>query len=501
MLDLVIDLGWKSALIAGVALSGVFLLGQGSAGQRVVLLRAALAALLALPLFAIALPALELALLPPTPPPEVAVSLTTTPTAARLVMTQPSPGFDTDGIATFVYGIGAVLVLGWLAIGLWTLRRWTRAAAPLEHPAWRAAIAAALPLRRPVRLRVSHHAAAPLSWGVAPAWILIDRETAARPERAGAVIAHELAHVRRFDWPVLVAAQAAAALYWFNPLVWLLVRELARQTEHAADEVAVRQVARADYAQTLLAVANRARTPVHANGMALSRSQLARRIAKVLDGGQRRPARPIAFAALIAGGFAASAPLAAMKLVPAAAQDTAISPMPTAGRSIAPARSGASPVPAVPAAAASVAAPVEAWETAPPTGASPDAVAGSPIPAHAAAQVPTPVRVPTPVTVGVPVPVAVPIAVASQSAPVAREAEDAEDVEEGRREAAEGQREAAQELREQAAEMYRQANELERNANETGQPAEARQGMLGGVRGMRDAARGLEAQAAKLAGN
>ncbi|WP_414531027.1 M56 family metallopeptidase, partial [Staphylococcus aureus] len=53
----------------------------------------------------------------------------------------------------------------------------------------------------------------------------------------------------------MLVGRLALALFWFNPFAWLLVAELARQTELAADEEAVRHVARAGYAQTLLAVA------------------------------------------------------------------------------------------------------------------------------------------------------------------------------------------------------------------------------------------------------
>lgn len=487
MLALLIDLGWKSALIAGVALAGAQALDGRSAAERVLLLRAALAALLALPLFAIALPVLELALLPAAR--EAALPLTAIPATASMpalvVPTQPA-GPDADAIVTALYMAGVAFLLAHMAIGVWTLRRWTRSAEASRDPAWCAAIAGAPRLRRPVQLRVSPHVDSPISWGVMPAYILIGPDIAARPEQAEAVVAHELAHVRRFDWPVLIAARVAVALFWFNPLAWLLVRELARQAELAADEDAVRQVAPVDYAQVLLAVANRSRAHAHANGMALNRTLLASRIAKVLDGGRPRPARRVAFAMLLAGGFAASAPLAAMKLVRAAPQGAVAWPAPPPERSAAPIRTAASPGPARPA-------------TAPTTLREPGSATEAPQAVPAADTLAVPAATPAPVPVAVPVSVIRP-RISSEPQAAVPESEERQAADEERSEGAQERREAAQELREQAAEIYEQANDLERSANETGQPPAARDGMLVGVRSLRNTAKGLEEQAAKLAG-
>ncbi|MCX8476034.1 MAG: hypothetical protein MT490_09585 [Sphingomonas sp.] len=495
MLALLIDLGWKSTLIAVAALAGVQALGGRSAAERVLLLRVALAALFALPIFVTVLPALEFALLPAAR--EAAVPLTAAMAAGPMpVPAMPSrpAGPDADAIVTALYMAGVALLLAHMAVGVWTLRRWTRSAEASRDPAWLAAISGPSRLRRPVQLRVSPQVASPISWGVVPAFILIGPDTAARPEQAEAVIAHELAHVRRFDWPVLIAARAALALYWFNPLAWLLVRELVRQAELAADEDAVRQVAPVDYAQTLLAVANRSRAHAHANGMALNQTLLASRIAKVLDGGRPRPARRVALALLLAGGFAASAPLAAMKLVRAEPQGAAVRPAPSPERSAAPIRTASPSDPTMPAAA-----PTTPWDVVSAT------EAPQTVPAADAPAVPAVASAPVPVDANVPAPVAVavvrPRAVSSEPQTAVPESEERQATDEERREAAQERREAAQELREQAAEIYEQANDLERSANETGQPAAARDGMLVGVRNLRNTAKGLEEQAAKLAGS
>lgn len=347
MLDLLIDLGWKSALIAGVALSVSHGVRGLAASERVMVLRAGIAALLMLPLFAVAMPALELAVLPA----QQAASAVD-PLAPGGPVSAPEPD-GPAGLMLWLYGAGAALALLHLIAGVLTLRRWTRAAAPPLEARWVEALAsAAASLRRPVRLLVSPRVPGPLSWGIAPAWLLIGPDLAKRPEQAEAVIAHELAHVRRFDWPVLIAARIVVALYWFNPLVWLLARTLAHQTELAADDDAIQHMTQADYAQTLLTVASPA-VPAAACGMTVSRSMLASRIRRILETRAHRPASRWLGGVLLLAAPGTVAPLAAMQFVPAVASPAvetgpAVPPrpdLPTPGAKLAARESAALPVP------------------------------------------------------------------------------------------------------------------------------------------------------------
>jgi beta-lactamase regulating signal transducer with metallopeptidase domain len=307
---LLIDLGWKSALVAGAALILSAAMRRAAASERVMVLRAAVAALLMLPLFALAMPTLELAVLPAQDIPLGDAPLTGGTIAAGA---PEEAGIDPS---LLLYAAGAGLVLLHLVAGLLTLRRWTRTARPVADARWTGAVArAAAQLRRPVRLLVSPQVPGPLSWGIAPAWLLIGATTEQHPEQAEAVIAHEMAHVRRFDWPVLVASRIAMALFWFNPLVWLLVRTLGRQTELAADDDAIRHVAQADYAQTLLTVASPA-VPSAACGMTVSQSMLSGRIRRVLESGAHRSASRLLGVTLLIATPAAALPLSALQFVP-----------------------------------------------------------------------------------------------------------------------------------------------------------------------------------------
>jgi beta-lactamase regulating signal transducer with metallopeptidase domain len=314
MLGLLIDLGCKSALIAGAALLVSAAMRGRPAAERAALLQAALVASLALFLLAPWLPPLDLAVLPA---PEVVSNAVATGSVSAAEMPRaPAAMLDGAGLAAMLYAAGVALLLGRFLTGLWTLRRWTRAARPALDPHWQCVMdRETADLRRPLHLLVSPRAATPLSWGIAPAWILIGPATHDRSDQAEAVIAHELAHIRRFDWVGLVVARLAIALFWFNPLVWLVARQLMREVELAADADALGRVDRYDYAQALLAVAGGGPAHPEANGMAFTRTALARRINTVLDGDAERRMRPLMPALLLVVALGTAVPLAAAHIV------------------------------------------------------------------------------------------------------------------------------------------------------------------------------------------
>ena len=55
-----------------------------------------------------------------------------------------------------------------------------------------------------------------------------------------AVIAHELAHIRRFDLIVNLFQIAAESLFFYHPAVWFVSRLIRNEREHCCDDVAVK---------------------------------------------------------------------------------------------------------------------------------------------------------------------------------------------------------------------------------------------------------------------
>ena len=76
------------------------------------------------------------------------------------------------------------------------------------------------------------------------------------------MLGHELAHIRRADWPLQMAADVVRAVFWYNPLFWIACARLRRESEEACDNAVLEAgVPAADYASHLLAIARTCRAP------------------------------------------------------------------------------------------------------------------------------------------------------------------------------------------------------------------------------------------------
>ncbi|HEX9964618.1 MAG TPA: M56 family metallopeptidase [Allosphingosinicella sp.] len=367
--DFLIEMAWKSAAIAGGALILAAMLRSRAAADRGAVLKVAVALLLALPAIALFAPALEIetpAAAPAAPPAAAPAAPAPVELAAAGPALPPpaaprSGDWDDPSLLFFLLYLGGVaMVAGRLLAGLWTLRRWTRASSEVEAPEWRSALARSGGEALGIRLLACDEASSPLSWGLRRPVVLLDHDTLRMPEEADAILAHEVAHVARRDWPSLILSRLAVALFWFNPLVWRLDREVAHQAEEAADSDAAARVEPARYAQTLLDWARLSGSPaLPANAIAAGEPGLSRRVKAILDGRvARRSGSAWAVAAML-GCAAFAAPVAALDFVPEApeappAPEAALAPLaPLAAATPAPqpallARTPIAPAPLVP---------------------------------------------------------------------------------------------------------------------------------------------------------
>ena len=115
---------------------------------------------------------------------------------------------------------------------------------------------ASLPGRKPA-LYVSRRLSTPLMYGVlSPKIVLPAREYDG--ELLVNILRHELTHYRRFDTLYKWFAAAVLSAHWFNPLSWLIRREINRACELSCDETLLRSMTRAEkqsYGSTLLTMA------------------------------------------------------------------------------------------------------------------------------------------------------------------------------------------------------------------------------------------------------
>ncbi len=99
------------------------------------------------------------------------------------------------------------------------------------------------------------------------------------------ILTHEAMHIRRRDNLVKLIMMAALCLHWYNPLVWLMARQMCRDMESACDEAALAHLGQAEsapYAESLLRMA----VPGLSGGLfasAFSRTEVERRVKGVLS--------------------------------------------------------------------------------------------------------------------------------------------------------------------------------------------------------------------------
>ncbi len=138
---------------------------------------------------------------------------------------------------------GVTLLLLRFAVGWAALRRLRRSARPLEAR-WRESLARLskrMRVSRALRLCESALVEAPTVVGWLRPLILIPASALAGLSvvQLEAILAHELAHIRRHDYLVNLLQTAVETLLFYHPAVWWLSRRIRSEREHACDDLAV----------------------------------------------------------------------------------------------------------------------------------------------------------------------------------------------------------------------------------------------------------------------
>jgi beta-lactamase regulating signal transducer with metallopeptidase domain len=147
---------------------------------------------------------------------------------------------------------------------------------------------------RPVRLLVSDRveSLSVIGWLrpviLAPLGLL----TGLAPDHVEALLAHELAHVRRNDYLVNLLQGIAESLLFYHPAVWWLSGQIRAEREHCCDDLAV--AASGDvltYARALAELES-ARPAHFKAALAANDGSLVRRIRRLIDPTAHAPSRP-----------------------------------------------------------------------------------------------------------------------------------------------------------------------------------------------------------------
>ncbi len=243
---------WRPLLLAAAVLVAIWLLRIRHPASQHVLWTTALAGMLLVVPASLWMPRWELAVLPaepvstpgvplatPSAPPEPVDTAPYLPPANPTVATQSSaptpPSHSAQAsrsismpspasILMAIYFAGATLLLAYWSIGWVLLGRMRRRCRATGFRL----------------LRESGDIAAPVTVGLLRKAVLLPENWRMWPrDMRHAVLAHEIAHIRRRDsWAMLLARATRIAL-WFHPLVWIAARRMQTLAELACDAVAL----------------------------------------------------------------------------------------------------------------------------------------------------------------------------------------------------------------------------------------------------------------------
>lgn len=170
---------------------------------------------------------------------------------------------------TMSHMVGGVWLLGMCGVLVWNgvshmrlrryLRRWATVETREEVCCQYAAQAQRLNLKRVPKLLACTGLEVPMLTGlVAPALML--PQDASSEDGLDYALLHELIHYRRRDIWLKALVMLTVAVHWFNPVMWLMVRQVDRDIELACDETALTvlpEEERLAYGETILQAAAR----------------------------------------------------------------------------------------------------------------------------------------------------------------------------------------------------------------------------------------------------
>ena len=143
-----------------------------------------------------------------------------------------------------LWSIGAALLAARMAMGMMWVSRAGRVQGE-AHPRWQRRLdhlAERIGVGCKVRLRLVADLASPVAAGCWKPIVLVPAALVARMplDLVEALLAHELAHIRRHDYLVNLLQSAIEALLFYHPVVWWLSKQIRIEREQVADDIAAR---------------------------------------------------------------------------------------------------------------------------------------------------------------------------------------------------------------------------------------------------------------------
>ena len=244
-------------------------------------------------------------------------------TTMALQVTDPSPDSGPTNVELLIllWMAGSLIGLGLLIAGVARLRWLESRSAPLLQGAWvetAKSIALDYGLRRPPVVLKSDRPALLVTWGLRESRVMVPAAAQTwTVDRIRVALAHELAHIRRRDWFLQMAAEMVRCVYWFNPIVWAACRRLRQESEQACDDAVLKRgIDGQTYATHLLEIARAFQGHRHVWSPAPAvahPSSLERRVRAMLnDTVNREPVTPLVALAVAAALLCITIPVAGL---------------------------------------------------------------------------------------------------------------------------------------------------------------------------------------------
>jgi bla regulator protein blaR1 len=176
-----------------------------------------------------------------------------------------------------VWFLGAMLFLVRLATSLADIRNLRQKQHDPTESFWQQVLEkqlTSLKMSKPVQLLKSIHVEVPMTYGIWKPVILIPAGLFFQlsPLQLEAIIAHELAHIKRQDYLVNLLQSALEVVFFFHPIFWWINKTVREQRENACDDLAISTgIAPKDLAYGLANVLNHTKNPTPEIAMAAAK--------------------------------------------------------------------------------------------------------------------------------------------------------------------------------------------------------------------------------------
>lgn len=143
-----------------------------------------------------------------------------------------------------LWGIGLMGMLARFSIALSRIEHIRQTSSELNNPQidlYVERIKNAFRINRSIKIFINHQLSSPATFGLFESILILPASilTNTPPDYIKAVLAHEMAHIRRFDYAINLLQLLIEAVFFFNPFVWWISRQIRVEREACCDAAAI----------------------------------------------------------------------------------------------------------------------------------------------------------------------------------------------------------------------------------------------------------------------